>query len=353
MKSKIRYKFSPQLKIYDKMLNNWKPYVMFKQPQNTNNQIFKTDKFGMRYTNNKKTSETYSLFNFPEKNLDKKQIAIVGGSTAFGVGATDDSKTISSFLASNIDYDVFNLGFRAFNHFQELIMFQQVMHKFNNLKYVILFSGFNDIFFSKYTQNSDENDIPFFFESEFNHRMNYPQNSISKSLLYNILPKNFSERINWTGDNKSQIFKKLFNKAPKTEKENEKDEWKKKYERNLNIWKIISQSLNFKIIFALQPFINWTSKEFSEEEKLIFEEIKDNNSEKVMNVLNSIKKKEHYDASNFFKQVCENNKFDFIDTNNFINNETYGKKWFFVDSVHLNDYGYSETANHLTKLING
>ena len=37
MKNNYRYKFSPQLKIYDKMLNDWHPYVMFKQSQNVSN----------------------------------------------------------------------------------------------------------------------------------------------------------------------------------------------------------------------------------------------------------------------------------------------------------------------------
>lgn len=351
MKNNYRYKFSPQLKIYDKIYNSWHPYVMFKQPQNINNKVFSTDRFGMRYTVDGNDNEKYSLFDLQNKRQNNKQIAIVGGSTAFGVGATNDIKTISSYLTSFVDYDVFNLGFRAFNHFQELIMFQQVFHKFNNLKYVIFISGFNDIFFSKFVQSS-ENNIPFYFESEFNYRMNYPQNSIFKNLLHKILPKDYSNRVDWINDNNKKIFQKIFKKIPKINQNIKNSNWKIKYERNFNIWKALSEALNFKVIFALQPFINWTNKELSEEEKLIVNEIKENNSDKVLQALNSISKKDHIDATNFFKNICSKNQFEFIDMNNLMNIASNKKKWFFVDSVHLNDNGYSELSNDIIKLIN-
>ena len=38
--------------------------------------------------------------------------------------------------------------------------------------------------------------------------------------------------------------------------------------------------------------------------------------------------------------------------NQIINDKIYRDKWFFVDSLHLNDYGYNETATNLLKIIN-
>ena len=43
MITNIRYKLSPQLKIYDEIQNDWKPYVMFKQPSYIDNNVIKTD----------------------------------------------------------------------------------------------------------------------------------------------------------------------------------------------------------------------------------------------------------------------------------------------------------------------
>ena len=93
----------------------------------------------MRLTDNEKEKVPYSLFGPGIEEENKEQIAVVGGSSAFGVGSSNDSKTISSSLAAKTNFKVYNLGFRAYNNFQELIMFQQVFHKFKNLKYVIFF----------------------------------------------------------------------------------------------------------------------------------------------------------------------------------------------------------------------
>ena len=357
MNTKFRYKFCPQLETYDKLLNYWKPYVMFKQPNNIKNNVFNTDDFGMRLTDNEKEKGSYSLYGTGIEEENKQQIAVVGGSSAFGVGSSNDSKTISSSLAAKTNYKVYNLGFRAYNNFQELIMFQQVFHKFKNLKYVIFFSGFNDIFLSKYINNFDENSAPYYFESEFNHRMNYPLNSRLKALLYNILPNALSKKINWNTDDKNKIIDKLINRGPKTskliDKKNKAEyDWKKNYLNNLNIWKVMSEHFNFKIIFALQPFIKWTNKEITDEERLIYEELNVNNSKKVIKTLLSMQKEEYEDAASFFKEVCNKHKFNFFDTNQLINNKAYRDKWFFVDSVHLNDYGYTEIAQNLAKIIN-
>ena len=79
----------------------------------------------------------------------------------------------------------------------------------------------------------------------------------------------------------------------------------KKYEENFKIWNILSKNLNFKIIFVLQPFINWILKELSKEEKLIQEELKKNNSEKVVKTLNSIKNEEYNDMQIFLKKFAK------------------------------------------------
>ena len=81
-------------------------------------------------------------------------MAIFGGSTAFGVGSTKDSKTISSIISDNSNFQVYNMGFRAYNNFQELTLFNQIYNKFKNLKHLIFVSGFNDIFLSNYIEKT-------------------------------------------------------------------------------------------------------------------------------------------------------------------------------------------------------
>lgn len=349
MNTKSRYKYSPQLKTYDSLMNDWEPYTMFRQPNNIKSKVLNTDITGMRYT--KENNFNYSLFD--DKITNKhEQIAIFGGSTAFGVGSTQDSKTISSIVALNSKYKVYNLGFRAYNNFQELIVFNQIYNKFKDLKYVVFVSGFNDIFLSKFIhENISLVSSPFYFQSEFKERMNYPNNSFLKKILYNFLPLSKRSKINWVTDDKRKIFKKLFINNNFTNVSKNYD-WKKDYQKNLKIWNILSEKLNFKMLFLLQPFINWVDKKLSKEEKEILEELKMNNSQRVINALNSINKNEHQDASNFFKDNCKKNNIKFIDLNKQIHESNFDNKWFFVDSLHLNDYGYEFVAKNIIENLN-
>ena len=67
MKTIIRYKYSPQLKVYDQVMNSWEPYTMFIQPKKFYSNIFNTDYFGSRFTQEDKSK--YSLFE--QKTLKK------------------------------------------------------------------------------------------------------------------------------------------------------------------------------------------------------------------------------------------------------------------------------------------
>jgi len=89
-----------------------------------------TDKFGLRYT--KFDGNNYSI----ESALDKFESVsiIVGGSTAFGVGSSHDSKTISSILSAKNQNLFLNFGGRAFGCNQELILFLQFAEKLKKLK---------------------------------------------------------------------------------------------------------------------------------------------------------------------------------------------------------------------------
>ena len=99
-----------------------------------------------------------------KENTKIDEVAIFGGSTAFGVGSTKDSKTISSIISDNSNFQVYNMGFRAYNNFQELTLFNQIYNKFKNLKHLIFVSGFNDIFLSNYIENNYNSETsPFIF----------------------------------------------------------------------------------------------------------------------------------------------------------------------------------------------
>ena len=79
MISDVRYKLSPQLKFYDEIQNDWKPYVMFKQPGNIRNNVIRTDNYGLMWSGwhpTPKVPHGFSLreilwaYTFPDKGYD-------------------------------------------------------------------------------------------------------------------------------------------------------------------------------------------------------------------------------------------------------------------------------------------
>ena len=68
---------------------------MFFQEENFSSAVINTDKFGFRYTSNKSSKISPCS---DSKIFDQNTSLIIGSSSAFGVGASSDQKTISSLL---------------------------------------------------------------------------------------------------------------------------------------------------------------------------------------------------------------------------------------------------------------
>ena len=187
-KLSVRYSLSPQMKIYDVLGHDWKPYLMFLQKSNFKSQVVNTDSFGLRYsTTQDKENIPYTLIN-KSSAKSTNEITIVGGSTAFGVGASSDDYTIASYLSKMKKTNVYNLGARAFSGFQSLMLFQILLNRFSDLKYLIIMSSANDLFLPYYVPLINTNFAPFYYQNHFYETLNQPTRSTLKKILYNIIP---------------------------------------------------------------------------------------------------------------------------------------------------------------------
>ena len=180
------FKYLPYMKVYDDIESEWSPYLMLKQKNLITNDVFNTDKFGFRYTDSFKK---FTILDDIDKNENEEQIAVIGNSTAFGVGASSDKKTISSYLTNFSNKRVYNLALRTCNSFQELILFLQVLNKFNNLKTVVIVSGFNDVLIDKYVENKPLLNPPLFYQNRFNEMNKNLKKLFSKIYLKKYLLK--------------------------------------------------------------------------------------------------------------------------------------------------------------------
>jgi hypothetical protein len=118
-------------------------------------------------------------------DLYNKEVSIVlGGSTVFGFGSTNDKNTISSILTDKTGKIFLNFGATAFNSKQEFILFINYFKKFKKIKNVIIISGIDDLFLN--INNYPKNSESFFFKENYTLAFNLYKirNNISKKLLY-------------------------------------------------------------------------------------------------------------------------------------------------------------------------
>ena len=114
-------------------------YPVYQYEPNQSLDTININSFGFRGEefNQIKDSETYRIF-------------LVGGSTAFGAGATSDNTTIPAyleekFLENNYDVEVINAGAGGSNSIEEVYKIRH-LYKMYNPDLFIIYDGWNDSF---------------------------------------------------------------------------------------------------------------------------------------------------------------------------------------------------------------
>ena len=133
------------------------PYAMISSQKNYENKCVKTCSRGFRITSN--GSETFSvdqISNYKSINI------VIGGSTVFGVGSSNNQNTIPSLLSLKTNSIWLNFGIRAGNSFSEYIHLINLLHKANKIENIIFLSGLNDLYLSFLYGNDTEFDSGFF-----------------------------------------------------------------------------------------------------------------------------------------------------------------------------------------------
>jgi lysophospholipase L1-like esterase len=322
MNIKKRYNYVPQMKFYDQISCDYKPFVMFFNKSNFTSNTVNTDELGFRYNYHngllKKQSQFY--------NCEEVSI-VLGGSSVFGFGTTLDNNTISSKLTKKTNQIYLNFGATAFNSKQELILFLNFFQKFKKIKNVIIVSGMNDL----YINLTNKYDVwgNFFFKNKYNeiHEFYKNKNNIKsrlKKLISKLLKKkqNVNDYTKIDFDNLDLDFKNLF-----------------------NLWSSLSISYKFNLYYYLQPLPSWSQKKLSNSEINIFE-ILDNSDDFAHQILKEISLISNY---NKYKDILirnsNDNKINFFDLNTELKKINNFNESLFVDRVHLTDTGYDEISN--------
>ena len=349
-KNFIVYDLAPQMRIYHEMGEVWKPFIMFISRPNYRSNVVNSDKFGLRFNtlNNKdklKTKKNNSIFN--QKIISKKKTGVlIGGSAAFGFGASSDSKTISSILSEKTNTHFYNLGNSAFSGFQEIILFNSLSNYLVNINKIVIFSGLNDIFFSEFSKKYDQILGPFFFYNEFIEGMEKKTLRSSRKMAKFIFDPFIKEKINWNLITKKELFNRLINKNLKNNKSifNNEQNMKNILKRNLICWSNIQKAMGVKLLYILQPMPSWFNKELSYEEEIIFNQL-DSSSFVNFRNLKQLNYKKFLLYKNYIKEVCKKLKIQLVDSNEYLKGKPFSKEWLFVDRAHMTDLGYKKISD--------
>ncbi len=346
MKKNYRYQIIPQMETYDNLGFEWLPFVMFTQMPSYRSKVVNTDAKGFRL-NSKKEIEKNNVFH---NDKNKKNILILGNSTAFGVGCTNDEATISSNL-SDESFNYINLAGRAHVGFQELITLFSNFDQIKNIKKVIILSGVNDFYLSDILKiNYPDN---FYFNTSFIQNMNNSRITTSKKLAKFVLdffyPKVLNNNNIWRL-NKSNILEfikssnfrkdfKLFSNFPNLNIE-------EKLKRNFSIYNLLQKFFNCKVEYYLQPVLQW-SKEMNYEEKQLHNYSNIYSSEMSKQAFKLFTNETYLDLTNLISRLAKNHELEFYDTNLYFKDVLKKSDWSFVDAVHCTDQGYKCISNFI------
>jgi len=294
---------------YNGMSYQLLPNIGFTNVTNFRSTVCNTDNIGLRFNDLK---ENYISIFDENKDQKKPEIILTGGSTAMGMAASSDIKTISSLLSKSSNFHFYNLAVRAYNGFQELIMVQSLINNFTNLKKIFILSGINDLYF--------------FLDPNFSKRFPGPQVYGNKLFKINKEHLNFFKRIkfNLQNNKKMEIDQKI--------------SLEEILSRNLRLWSLFAKSINVEVIYFLQPFCTWNLWGLNE---TIKHDMKYGKNSVMMQMDNSYKY-----LKNILFNSCDHNSIKFVDLNEF-----RFEKDIFVDRVHLNDNGFTEIAEIIKKYI--
>ncbi len=332
-----RYKIAPQLKDYDSLPTHWRPYTMFRQGSEYSSDSVNTDETGQRFSLDRNGCRV-SL-----SSLNEPFDLIVGSSTAFGVGATHDKNTIASKLSDLSGRRTVSLTGRAYNSYQELLIFIEHLHKFSGLGKIIIISGVNNLYVSAFR---DKYGIPFFHSDSYYEAIKTAALSRKKRLLAILFDSIGVQSIDWRGANKTNVFQKIFEGFGHGFPVNEKpvvnvQKAAHRTIQDLSVFHKLAESIGAELTFYLQPVAGWMQKPLVDEEKILFDTLQVRTSE-IMRAFSN--PKIHKEYSSAIENFCASSKLNFSDLNICIKPQN---SWMYVDRVHLTDVGNSLVAQHI------
>lgn len=325
---------APQLEAYQKLGRGmrWLPFLMFSQGGGVRSEVVNTDRYGFRWSTTREGG--IASVETPAKGPCG---LTVGGSTTFGIGASNDAGTVASALAAATGRTWLNLGARGHCSTQELLGFMMHADLLPPVAHVVLLSGVNDIYMQYAANRFDEQLGAFLYSDQFFHALESARQGSALQRLRGLFSADRE------GED-SRPFDELI-----AQREGRRDRTLAVLRRNLSHWAALAAVRSARVVFALQPTLPWMGKKPNREEQVLFStrEAQDSRHERL--VTHTLSSENHEWFSSAVEPMCAELGVGFLDLNTALRRRVGDDEWIFVDRAHLTDRGYAACAASLAE----
>ncbi|NCZ86593.1 MAG: hypothetical protein EBY95_03985 [Actinobacteria bacterium] len=315
----------PQMTEYDALGSVWRPYLMYFHAPNYTSKAVNTDTEGFRFSTFKsqRVSPTSLV-------ADREHHVLVGGSTAFGVGAESDDATIASHLARATQSPWLNMAGRAFSSVQEYLVFAAYQADLPRLGTVVILSGFNNLFLAQRSLSFDPPLGSFFYQQAFQTGMDAGTQGRRKLLKRALFGTPTS------APRQQRDLAEAVRLAVALTR------------RSLQLWSFIAKARGLKLVYALQPTAHWLGRTTHPKEAQLFGLL-----ERIDPALTTtLSKLDNACYEQYREQLaaaCTEVGVTFIDVNELLRSQNSASEWWHVDRVHYAGVGNRRIADALAQ----
>ncbi len=323
-----KYEIAPQMREYDNLGFQWLPGVMFFQKPNRRFASVSTDSHGFRHTISKDGKTFVRYEDFQAMSPESPTGLVIGGSVAFGVGATHNKYTLSSLLNEQTETTWFNFGGRAFSSTQEILLL--MLHRPQNTQHLLVYGGMNNLVLSHLVHKTSPV-----------YNCIFPQERFEQGMEDNT-PHGVKEALKQLSN---EVLKRYFPQTPPPVLPPGPKQYSnimQALERDILLLSDCSKAWNTRLYFALQPVPLWIDKKFTAQENQMMAF----GREKMESVQEYVAKK-GTEYRKDMAQICQKHDVPFLDLNGC--EEFATDEWLFLDSNHLTDLGYTRSAEVIQK----
>ncbi len=325
-----RYAITPQMRDYDRLEEKaWVPYLMLFHPPCLRTPAFTTDAAGFRRTLRRGVPVTWEAYNAS----GRRRGALIGGSAAFGVGASSDAGALSSRLSERQERLWWNFAGRGFNSTQELLAF--LLHLPQDVEQVLLFSGANNLVLSHMAGTTSPVYNSFYAQSVFERGLRSGLVTGVRGSLH-LLAR--------------EMARKLMSPDGAAHPQDERERYDHMiacFRRDLRLWALLGAALGCPVRLALQPMAAWIEKALSPEEQELFDILDRCDPTGAWEGIAAYLRRERERYVADVQRLCEEFRIPFLNLNRC---PAFAEsRWLFVDRAHLTDAGYALAVDEITK----